>query len=136
MPAPSSSYTDPHTLARGLGWFSIALGLGELLAPGSIKGHTGVPGPKGVVSSYGLREIATGAVLLAAKDPVPLVWARVAGDLLDIATIAPALHPENPHRTGAASAMGFVLLATATDLAVALQGSDRSRAESRLLEAA
>jgi len=136
MSATTSSLTDPRTLARGLGWFSIALGLAEVLVPGSIKGNTGVPGPRGLVQSYGLREIATGALLLAAKDPVPLVWARVAGDLLDIATIAPALHPENRHRTGAASAMGFVLLATATDLAVALQGSDRSRAEDRLLEAA
>lgn len=131
-----AAYTDPHTLARGLGWFSIALGLGELLAPGTLKGQTGVPGPRGLLQSYGLREIATGAVILAARDPVPLVWARVAGDLLDIATIAPALHPENRHRGGAMGAMGFVLLATATDLAVALQGSDRSRAEARRLEAA
>ena len=125
MNAADSSLTDPRTLARGLGWFSIALGLAEVLAPGSIKGNTGVPGPRGLVQSNGLREISTGVALLSAKDPVPLVWARVAGDILDIATLAPAFRPDNPQRAGATSAMAFVLLATATDLAVALQGNSR-----------
>lgn len=111
-------------LARGLGWFSIALGAAELLAPGSIKRNTGTPGPGALLQAYGLREIATGVALLAAERPVRLVWGRVAGDLLDIATLLPTLQRDNPHREGGAAALGFVLLATATDLAVAVQGDE------------
>ncbi len=95
-----------------------------MLAPGSIKRNTGVPGPTTLVRGYGLREIATGAALRAADRPVRLVWGRVAGDLLDIATLLPALRGDNPHRAGAAGALGFVLAATAADLAVAMQGDD------------
>lgn len=124
MNLPAVQTPDATTLARGLGWFSIALGAAELLAPGSVKRNTGAPGPASLVQAYGLREIATGAALLAAEKPVCLVWARVAGDLLDIATLLPTLDRDNPHRAGGAAALGFVLLATATDVAVALQGDE------------
>lgn len=128
-PLDPSRLPDARTLARGLGWFSIALGAAELLAPGSIRRGTGVPGPQGLVPSYGAREVATGVALLAARDPVPLVWGRVAGDLLDIATLLPALGRDNPRRAGAASALGVVLLATAADLAVATRGDRSSRSQ-------
>ncbi len=121
MNLPAIQSPDPTTLARGLGWFSIALGAAELLAPGSIKRGTGAPGPASLVQAYGLREVATGAALLMADKPVRLVWARVAGDLLDIATLLPTLRADNHNRAGAA-ALGFVLLATATDVIVAMQG--------------
>ena len=124
MPLARPRNTQARSLARGLGWFSIAPGAAELLAPGSIKRQTGAPGPGALVQFYGLREIATGVALLTAERPVRLVWGRVAGDLLDIATLLPALKADNPHREGAAAALSFVLLATATDVAVAMQGDD------------
>jgi hypothetical protein len=116
------SHDTARTLARGLGWFSLALGAAELIAPGSIRRRTGAPVFDRIIQAYGLREAATGVALLAAEKPVRLVWTRVAGDLVDIATLLPALRPDNPHRAGAQAALAFVLLATATDLAVAVQG--------------
>ena len=41
-----------------------------------------------VVRLYGAREIATGVGILLAWKRAPWVWARVAGDALDIATRA------------------------------------------------
>jgi hypothetical protein len=116
--------TPARQMARGLGWFSLALGAAELLAPGSIKSKTGLPGPKAVLQAYGVREIAAGLAILCSSRPVGMVWARVGGDLLDLATAAPALRANNPHRPAAEAAFAFLLLATATDIAVALQGDE------------
>lgn len=126
LPAPlaqsSVAGLDARTLAKGLGWFSLALGAVELLAPGAIKRHVGTPGSPLLLQAYGLREIGAGAAILLSDRPVGMVWGRVVGDALDIATLVPALHPDNPHRAGAVGAMAFVLGATALDVAVALQG--------------
>jgi hypothetical protein len=115
---------NARAMARGLGWFSLALGLTELVAPGTIKRNVGTPGPKGVLQAYGAREIAGGLAILASDRPVRMVWARVAGDLLDLATLLPALSKSNPKRLGGEAAFAFVALATAMDLYVALHGDD------------
>ena len=84
-------------LARGLGWFSIGLGLAEAFVPGVITDWLGMRGREGIVRTYGVREIANGIGILRSKDPTPWVWGRVAGDVLDVSTVAPHLkdgHPE------------------------------------------
>ena len=118
------SNSQARTMARGLGWFSLALGLVELVAPGTIKRNVGTPGPKGVLRAYGLREIGGGLAILASDRPVHMVWGRVAGDLLDLATLLPALSKSNPSRAGGEAAFAFVALATAVDIYVAMQGDD------------
>ena len=108
------SATD--TLARGLGVFSIALGLIELLAAKRLSRALGLWGSQNLIRAYGLREIATGAGILAAKDPTPWIWGRVAGDAVDAATLAPALHPDNPRLGNVAAALAFAGSATALDI--------------------
>jgi hypothetical protein len=61
-------------VARGLGYFSIALGVAELSAPGAICRAAGIAGQEGVVRAYGTREIATGVAILASHDPTPWIW--------------------------------------------------------------
>ncbi len=106
-----------HTAARGLGWFSIALGLAELLAPYAVARAVGLQGREGLVRLYGLREIATGIGLLTADDPSPWVWGRVAGDALDLATLGTGMRDGNVARplAGIAAVAGV----TAADLAAA-----------------
>ena len=59
-----------------------------------------------VTRIYGLREIGTGIGLLTSKDPSPWLWARVAGDTLDIATVgAGMLVGRRPLRTLSSVAM-------------------------------
>ena len=116
-----------RSMAKALGWFSLALGAAELLAPGTIKRDVGTPGPKEVVTAYGLREIGAGVAILASEKPVSMVWGRVAGDVLDLLTLAPALSRNNPHRTAAVGALGFVAVATAMDVFVAMQGDAPDR---------
>jgi len=77
-----------RSAAQGLGVFSIALGLAELLAPRALARMTGMQGRESLLRAYGLREIATGVGLLASSDPRPWLWGRVAGDALDLSTLA------------------------------------------------
>jgi hypothetical protein len=117
-------HSGPHrgaanALARGLGWFSIALGLGELLAAQRLTRALGMEGQEGLVQAYGVREIATGLGILAADDPTPWIWGRVAGDALDLATLAPALDRRNRERDRVGLALGMVAGVTAIDIACA-----------------
>ena len=82
-------------VAKGLGYFSIALGIAELVAPRTVCRAVGIAGQENLVRAYGAREIATGIAILASHDATPWIWGRVAGDALDIATVA-----ASPERKG------------------------------------
>ena len=73
-------------LARGLGWFSIAIGLAELLAPRPLARALGMRNGTGLVRGYGLRELASGVAVLSV-DPRTGLWSRVGGDAIDLATL-------------------------------------------------
>jgi hypothetical protein len=91
--------------ARKLGWLSIALGLAELLLARRVARAAGLQGWENLVRLYGVREIATGAGILSAPESkqAPWIWARLAGDALDVATVASRIGKDNP---GALNAVG------------------------------
>jgi len=103
-------------LAQGLAWFSIALGAVELLAPRSVTRSLGMHGQETLVRAYGLREITKGVGILMADDPAPWVWARVAGDALDLGTLASAYGDDNPQRENVGMALLNVAGVTALDV--------------------
>ena len=108
--------TATDTLARGLGLFSIALGIAEVTAPRALARALGMRGQEGLIAGYGVREIATGIGILASKDPTPWIWGRVAGDGLDLATLATALEGNNPKKGNVGIAMAAVAGVTALDV--------------------
>jgi hypothetical protein len=116
-----------HAMAQGLGWFSIGLGLSEILAPRTLARSLGMDGQAGVIGAYGVREILTGIAILSRDDPTPWLWGRVAGDALDLATLAPALSERNPERGNAAIAVAAVVGATMLDVACAVGLSSQRR---------
>jgi hypothetical protein len=103
-------------LARGLGVFSIALGLVEIFAARSLTRALGMRGSETLFQAYGAREIATGIGILASKDPTPWIWGRVGGDALDIATLVTGLDEDNPNRGNVGLALAAVAGATALDV--------------------
>ncbi|MBV9826932.1 MAG: cyclase dehydrase [Alphaproteobacteria bacterium] len=114
LPGRSRSMHDQ--MAAGLGYFSIALGLAELVVPQAIRRAAGIEAPDALVRGYGAREIANGIAILTTHDATPWIWARVAGDALDIATVAiapPQRHGAEGRRTWA---LGALLAVTAIDL--------------------
>ena len=115
----SASTGALRSAAHGLGIFSIALGLTELLAPRALARMTGMQGRETLLRAYGLREIVTGVGLLASPDPRPWIWGRVAGDALDLSTLAlgagerPGTTPHRDAALGMTTAVGVVDIACA-----------------------
>lgn len=124
-----SSLQPSDRLARGLGWFSLALGALELAAPGAITRTLGLQGKEGLVRAYGAREIAAGVPTLSIDKQVGLA-SRVAGDIVDIATLLPALGRHNPQRGNAAVALLAVGAVTVLDC-IALGGTSRVHSRNR-----
>jgi hypothetical protein len=116
---------DGKVLAKALGWFSIGLGLYEVLAPRHLARTLGMEDKTGIIQAYGVREIATGAGILANRRPAEWVWGRVAGDALDLATLAPGLDGGNPKRGNVAIAIGAVAGVALLDVLCASELSRR-----------
>jgi uncharacterized membrane protein len=114
---------NPERLARGLGWFSLGLGLAEVLAPRGVAKIAGVKGRnKGLIRLFGLREIASGIAIFAqGRRPAAAVWSRVAGDALDLAALALAFTSPDSNKGGVAFATANVLGVAALDVLCAQQ---------------
>ncbi|MGJ3263172.1 MAG: cyclase dehydrase [Salinarimonas sp.] len=127
--SPRRGHPDRETdrLARGLGLFSLALGIVELAVAPAVARAVGLSGREGLVRACGTREVATGVALLAGGDPAPWMWARVAGDAVDLGVLATGLDGDADRRERAGIAMGGVAAIALLDLAVAttLAGEDR-----------
>jgi hypothetical protein len=115
------------TLARGLGWFSLALGATEFLAPGALARALGMQGKEGLIRAFGAREMITGVGILTSADALPWMWGRVGGDALDLAALAHGLTRGNPRRADVGLAIAAVTGVTALDVICAQSlASERS----------
>jgi hypothetical protein len=122
---------DP--LAELLGLASLGLGIPQLLAPGRFAEAIGLRDDsrsRTLIRMVGIRELAAAAGILVLERPRPAgwLWARVAGDVKDLALLVAALatKPERPDRLGAAIAA--VLGIGATDVVAATRITRRRRA--------
>jgi hypothetical protein len=119
---PDRSLTTADRMARNLGWFSIALGLAELVAPGAVARAAGVEGRERLLQGYGVREIGAGIWALS-DTPAPAIWSRVAGDLVDLATLVAGPRDEAGDAESGRNrtiAIAAVLGITAIDLVTAI----------------
>lgn len=117
---------SPARLARRLGWFSLGLGLVRLTSPRAMTSLvTGRP-PLGSarMRALGLREIATGVGILGRRRPAPWVWARVAGDLLDLTLLTAALGSRRTSKPRVIGSMALVAGVTALDAVAAAKLRD------------
>lgn len=133
---PDRRRPDPATLqvARGLGWFSLALGVAEVTCGDAIARWLGMPRAGALVRAYGVREIVQGAGILGSQDPTPWIWARVAGDGLDVATVLPGL-TDPRHRGNALVALTALGGVGVADIFCARALSDAPLEPSRSVQA-
>ena len=121
-----------RSAAVGLGLFSIGLGAVELLAPRALARATGLKGQESLLRAYGLREIASGLGLLASDDPRNWLWARLAGDALDVSTLATrAFGGASGEASNARKALLLTAPIGALDLLFALMAQSRDDARKR-----
>jgi hypothetical protein len=98
---------DATPLTAALGYVSIGLGLTQVLAPRQLSQAIGVGSHTAMMRSLGLREIAAGVGILNSDQPSQWLWARAAGDLMDLALLGTAFRTDNRDgtRLGCTTAM-------------------------------
>ena len=128
-----SSFKPADRVGHALGWFSIGLGLVELLAPRKLTNALGAEGKENLVRAMGARELAHGVLCLSIERKYG-AWTRVAGDVADLAALASLYRDDNPKKGNVGMAIAAVLGCTIADLAAAQRISslhDRDRDPSR-----
>lgn len=125
----------PTGRANVLGWFSIGLGLAEIFAPRRLARTIGVRDnerTETTMMALGLREVLSGVGILTQPDPSRWVWARVAGDLIDLALLGGSTRADRDRSLGATAALAGVTLVDAlTAVQLSRDGAGRARAERR-----
>jgi uncharacterized membrane protein len=127
---------DEERLANALGWFSIGLGLAEATAPGSVARLIGVSDDgrnRWALRALGVREVVSGVGILAQPRPAGWVWARVGGDLIDLAYLGAALNSPRTRRGRLGAAIAAVGGVMALDMLCAerLSADGRARTDGR-----
>jgi hypothetical protein len=112
-----SSLTSNDRMARSLGWFSIALGAVELMAPRAVGRLLGMEGREKLVRTFGAREISAGIVSLSTERQAGM-WSRVAGDGMDLAALLGVYRRDNPKRSNVGLAIGIVIGIAMLDITV------------------
>ncbi|HEV7656331.1 MAG TPA: SRPBCC family protein [Mycobacteriales bacterium] len=115
-------------LGKTLGWASFALGAPLLAVPGGVARAIGLddtPGTRALARGVGARELAAGAGILAQSRPVPGLWARVAGDGMDLALLVSGLRSARDRRR-LGVALGAVAGIAALDVLAATKLSRRT----------
>jgi hypothetical protein len=114
-------------LARGLGWFSIGLGLAEALAPRRVARISGISRRNtALIRWFGVREIVSGIAIFRQGDrPARAMWTRVVGDVLDLASMGLAFASPRTNRRKLGIATANVLAVSALDLRCARKLSGR-----------
>jgi len=112
--------------AAGIGWFSIGLGMTQLLAPEAVANFCGVSDHTALMRMLGAREVATGVGILMQQRPAGWLWGRVVGDVMDLSLLGSALLSPTAKKERTALATAMVLGVTAADLICSLQHSSNS----------
>lgn len=119
-------------LGKRLGYFSIGLGIAELIAPRGLARMIGVE-QDGLVTTtlraFGAREIASGVGLLSRPTSTTGPWARVAGDVLDLAMLGLALNKKSYARERTIGALAAVAGVAALDVYAGVRRARRQLGE-------
>jgi len=110
---------DKDRVTNFLGWFSIGLGLAEVLAPEAVARLIGVDEERNrrLLRAYGMRELAAGVGILARPKPTYWMWNRVIGDTVDIASMGKAMQAYDTDPAKLRMAMLAVAGITVLDIA-------------------
>jgi uncharacterized membrane protein len=117
--------SNPNEIADALGWFSIWLGVAELIAPRTLCRMIGAKPNPGLVRLFGLREIASGIGILSQGNKEKGLKSRVVGDALDLAVLGGAMVSRNSGKGKLVLATAAVAGVTAVDVLCSAQVSKR-----------
>src|SRR5919199_826852 len=85
-------------LAKGLGLFSVGLGLAEIFAARELARLIGVKNRPTIFAALGARELLSGIGILAQRRPAGWLWSRVMGDIMDLSLLGVAFTERGAER--------------------------------------
>jgi uncharacterized membrane protein len=109
--------------AEGLGWFSLGLGVPQLLVPGLVNRIAGLrddADSRTAQRVVGVRELAAAAGILGKPRPTPWLWARVGGDAMDLVLLGRAWTRPHDSTLRLLAATASIVGVTAIDLLTAM----------------
>ncbi len=116
------------TVSGAIGNTAILLGFAGMFFPKQVAGALGIKAPAPVVQAlFGARELWSGYSLAGDPTKSEVLWARVAGDVFDIAVLSSLNRSDNPKQANARAALGFVLAVTALDVVTAVRMTNVKR---------
>jgi uncharacterized membrane protein len=125
--------TEPDVLTKGLGYFSLGLGVAQLSLPRGFDRWIGVR-PDAASTAWtlavGVREVAAAAGILSEPKPAGWVWARVGGDVMDLALLLSAFDKAEDRRrltAATASVVGVMAVDALNAIRLSTVSSDRDR---------
>jgi uncharacterized membrane protein len=93
-PNAAGGVPDGQRLAEGLGYVSLGVGAAQVLAPRLVAWLTGVRpsrAHRSVMRAVGVRELGVGAGIMSSSATSPWLWARAAGDAMDLMLLSSGL---------------------------------------------
>lgn len=117
-------------MARALGWFSIGLGVAEVVAPRGVARLIGLADTgdrRRWLRAFGVREIASGAGILGGRRQAGWLWSRVLGDAMDLGALGRTMRERGGDRARLASATAAVAGVTALDVFASGRATRRAR---------
>lgn len=104
----TSARAQQQRIAQRLGWFSVGMGLAQLIAPRTVCRLVGMPAVPTFMRICGLRELACGIGILTQPDRTPWLQARIAGDAMDFVALAASAAASGANGRRVALAMAAV----------------------------
>ncbi len=138
-PRSAGRPAEPDSWSRALGWFSIGLGVAQIVAPGTMARLIGVPddrSSRNTMLALGLRELTSGVGILAQPDSSAWLWSRVGGDIMDLALLGRAFEADGADRGRVAAATAAVAGVTLLDVLASRRVSDAAPTSEAQREAA
>ncbi|MCU1489258.1 MAG: cyclase/dehydrase [Acidimicrobiaceae bacterium] len=134
--------TEPRTkrddglehMSSGLGLFSLALGTSQTLFPDRVDRLIGVEdddSTRTLQRVIGMRELAAAAGILGRRRTTAWLWARVVGDVMDLALLGFANTRKERAPRRLAIATGAVVGVLGADTYTALRNSERKKRRQR-----
>jgi len=120
--------------AQLLGLFSVALGVSQLTVPERVAGLIGLRDrqqTRWVLRALGVREILTGLGILARREAAGPLWARVAGDAMDLGLLGSSFGAKGARKGRLIASTAAVAGVTLAD-AYAAAGSSRNGSVQKL----
>jgi|SRR3954447_5798146 len=119
-----SALPPERRLAKFLGLFSFLLGVAQLTVPDRVNKLIGVedkPKNRLIQRAAGVQELSAAQGIFAFSPPTPVLWSRVAGDIVHLGMLARALGNKKTDRGKLGATIAAVAGITALDSVVSVR---------------